>query len=370
MSGAPVLELVVSTQPGGGPQHVLALATWLRARGWQPVVAGPHDGALFERFAQGGVEIVRAATDRLRPATFLRLARLVRARGVRLIHSHGKGAGLYGRLVARALRVPAIHTFHGIHFERYGRTGRAAYLALERRLSRWTAVVVNVSRAQQAEGLALRLFTPAQSRVVVNGVDAARLAATALDRWDARAALGLPTAAAVVGCAARFDAVKRLDVLLRAAAAVPDPALRVVLIGRGAEEGALRALAASLELGPRAVFPGEVTDAARLFPAFDLYVTPSAKEGLPLAVLEAMAVGAPVLASDIPAHREVLGPASPGLVAPTPQAFTATLRALLADPEARRALGAEQRTRVRSEFDARQMLAAVEAIYGQVVTLV
>jgi glycosyltransferase involved in cell wall biosynthesis len=157
---------------------------------------------------------------------------------------------------------------------------------------------------------------------------------------------------------------------VRAAAAVPDPALRVVIIGRGAEQIALQALAASLGLGPRAVFPGEVTDAAQFFPAFDVYVAPSAKEGLPLAVLEAMALGVPVLASDIPAHREVLGAASPGLVAATPEAFAAALRGLLSDPEARRALGAEQRTRARSEFDARQMLAGVEAIYGQVLTLV
>ena len=170
----PVLELVVSTQPGGGPQHVLTLAPWLRARGWRPVVAGPRDGVLFERFAQSGVEIVRAATDRLRPATLLQLARLVRERGVRLVHSHGKGAGVYGRLVARAHRLPAIHTFHGIHFERYGAAARATYLGLERLLARWTTVVVNVSRAQHDEGLALRLFKPQQTRVIHNGVDVAR----------------------------------------------------------------------------------------------------------------------------------------------------------------------------------------------------
>jgi glycosyltransferase involved in cell wall biosynthesis len=90
---------------------------------------------------------------------------------------------------------------------------------------------------------------------------------------------------------------------------------------------------------------------------------------MPLAVLEAMALGVPVLASDIPAHREALGAASSGLVAGTPEAFAAALGGLLADPEARRALGAEQRTRARSEFDARQMLAAVEAIYGEVLGL-
>src|SRR5207244_8070212 len=82
-------------------------------------------------------------------------------------------------------------------------------------------------------------------------------------------------------------------------------------------------------------------------------------------VLEAMALGVPVLASDIAAHRELLGGASPGLVAGTPEAFAVGLGGLLADQEARATLAAEQRTRARSEFDARQMLTTVEAIYGE-----
>jgi glycosyltransferase involved in cell wall biosynthesis len=369
VNDVPILQLVVSTQPGGGPQHVLALAAWLRARRWRPIVAGPRDGALFERFAECGIETVELATNRLRPGTLFALRRLVRARGVRLIHSHGKGAGLYGRLAARALGVPAVHTLHGLHFEGYGMLGRHVYLTLERELSRWTRVVVNVSRAQEAEGLALGLFDRRQSRVVQNGVDVARLSASALDRWDARKALRLPSAGPVVGCAARFDRIKRLDMLLRAVARVSDPTLRVVLIGRGDDEARLRELAATLGLGARAVFPGEILDAARLFPAFDVYAAPSAKEGMPLAVLEAMALGVPVLASDIPAHREVLGAASPGLVAATPEGLAAALGGLLADREARVTLAAEQRTRARSEFDARQMFAGVEAIYGEVLGL-
>ena len=368
-SPGPVLELVVSTQPGGGPQHVLAVASWLRARRWEPIVAGPRDGALFERFATSGIETVELATNRFHPGTLAALVRLVRARGVRLIHSHGKGAGFYGRLVARRLGVPAVHTFHGLHFERYGVAARAAYLALERRLSRWTRVVVNVSRAQEAEGLALRLFERRQSRVVLNGVDAARLGAGATTRADARVALGLTGDGCVVGTAARFDAVKRLDVLLRAVAGLRDSTVRVVLIGRGDEERRLRGLATSLGLGARAVFPGEILDASRLFHAFDVYVTSSAREGMPLAVLEAMALGVPVVASDIPAHRELLGSASPGLVAGTPEALSAALEGLLVDRHALTALSAEQRTRARSEFDIRQMLTAVEAIYGEVLGL-
>src|SRR5439155_25561043 len=112
-----------------------------------------------------------------------------------------------------------------------------------------------------------------------------------------------------------------------------------------------------------------IVDAARYFPAFDVYAATSAKEGMPLAVLEAMALGVPVLASDVPAHRELLGAASPGLVGATPEACAAALSGRLADRQMRAALGAEQRTLARSEFDVRQMLTTVEVMYGEVLGL-
>jgi glycosyltransferase involved in cell wall biosynthesis len=364
----PVLHVLVSTQPGGGPQHVLAAALGLRARGWRPIVAGPPDGALFARFREAGLETFALGTDRLSPLTVVRLVRLMRRHGVRLVHSHGKGAGFHARLAARITGVPAIHTLHGIHYERYSRPARTVYLALERTLSGWTRMVINVSRAQEQEGLALGLFTRAQSAVILNGVDVARLGASALDRWDARAALGLDQGALVVGCAARFDEVKRLDVLLRAAARVTPPPT-VALLGRGPEGGRLRAIAAELGITARVKLAGEVPEAARLFAALDVFAAPSRKEGLPLGVIEAMALGLPVLASDIPAHREVLGPASEGLVEGSVDAFAAGLTKLLGDAELRARLGGQNRTRARSEFDVRDMLAALDRVYRDVLAL-
>jgi glycosyltransferase involved in cell wall biosynthesis len=364
----PIVQVLVSTRPGGGPQHVLAVALGLRARGWRPIVAAPPDGVMFEQFRAAGIETVVLRADRLGPLTAWRLRRLIRRHGVRLVHSHGKGAGVHGRVAARLAGVPAVHTLHGLHYERYPAPARAAYLALERRLARSTRVIVNVSRAQEAEGLALGLFTPRQSRVIPNGVDVARLTARALERGEARAALGLSPSATVVGTAARFDEVKRLDVLLRAAAA-PGVTYTLVLIGAGPEEPRLRRLAAALGLGPRIVFAGERPEAARLFPAFDVFAAPSRKEGMPLAVVEAMALGLPVVASDIPAHRETLSAASEGLVAGTPEAFAAALAAATADADRSARMCALNRTRARSEFDVREMLTLLEAVYREVLGL-
>ena len=125
-SGVGILQLIVSTQVGGGPDHVRVLTGWLRARGWQPTVAGPADGPLFGRFRDAGIDIVDVPMRALRPRTFRMLRQLVRTRNIRLVHSHGKGAGLYGRLLARTQGVHAVHTFHGIHFEQYGPARRAA----------------------------------------------------------------------------------------------------------------------------------------------------------------------------------------------------------------------------------------------------
>jgi glycosyltransferase involved in cell wall biosynthesis len=241
------------------------------------------------------------------------------------------------------------------------------YLALERRLSSITRTIVNVSRAQELEGLGLGLFTPGQSRVVLNGVDVAQLAATALARRDARAALGLDPGEVVVGCAARFDEVKRLELLVRAAAL--SPGFTVALIGDGPEAAPLRRLAADLGVARRLRLAGEVPEAARLFPAFDVFASPARKEGLPLAVVEAMALGLAVIASDIPAHREVLGEPCDGLVAGTVEAFAARLSSVLADAGLRARLGAENRTRARSEFDVRDMLAGLETVYEDALAL-
>jgi glycosyltransferase involved in cell wall biosynthesis len=223
---------------------------------------------------------------------------------------------------------------------------------------------VNLSRAQEAEGLALRLFEAARSRVIPNGVDVAGLGAAALHRDAARADLGVPPAGLVVGSVARFDPVKRLDLLIEAAAR--EPAITLVLVGEGDEGPRLQALAR--RVSARVVFAGERQPAARLLRAFDVYATASRKEGMPLAVLEAMAVGLPVLASDIPAHREVLG-ASAGLVAGDVDAFAKAFGTLARDAATRNALGAENHDRARHAFDAETMVSAHAALYGEVVNV-
>ena len=152
--------------------------------------------------------------NRVRPWTLGQTIRLIHASRADLVHTHGKGAGLYGRLAARWARVPAVHTFHGIHYLGYGLGVGSAYLSLERTLSRMTRVVINVSRSQAEEGEALRLARPGQGVVIVNGVDVAHIRRLGEERPISRASLGLAEDDLVLGCITRFDHVKRMDTLL------------------------------------------------------------------------------------------------------------------------------------------------------------
>ncbi len=359
-----VLELVVSSAVGGGPLHVLDVVRHLDRASFTAIVAAPGDGPLLARFRAAGVETHRVALNRLTPATLVRVCALARRRRVRMIHSHGKGAGLYGRLAGRLLRIPCVHTFHGLHHERYGGARRRLYIGLERALSARTQTVINVSASQEREGIALGLFAAEQSVVVPNGIDVKALDALVTDGPDEIGSTA--PRAAVVGTVARFDAVKGLDVLLRAIRRVPGVTL--VLVGGGAEEARLRAETAALGLADRVRFLGIVDGAPRLFRDWTLFVSASRREGLPLAILEAMACRLPVVASDVAGHREVVVPETTGLLVPPddPAALASAIARLVADPALGRRMGDAGRARVVDNFDIGPMVNALSAVYRAV----
>jgi len=360
-----VLELLTTTALGGGPRQVYDLVRHLPGKEFEVTVAGPRDGAFFERFNDLGLAVAEVGANRLRPWPLVATLRLVRERGIQVIHSHGKGAGLYGRLAARWTGVPAVHTFHGIHYEGYPPPLAKLYLGLERRLARWTHTIINVSATQEAEALALHLFEPRQSVTVVNGVDLEAQERVVTAAPIPRERFGLGRDLFVLGTVARFDPVKRLDTLVGALRALERPRVSLLLVGGGPEADRLQRLVAAVHLNGRVIFTGWLDDSARVYPAIDLYVAASAKEGLPFALLEAMGAGLAVVATDVPGHRDVVRDGETGLLVPAgdEQALAAAIETLMDDPERRRRMGQAGRERVLKEFTVRSMVDKTAEIY-------
>lgn len=365
-----ILELIVSTGPGGGPAQVHELVARLPRPELTAIVAGPAGGPYGGLFAESGVRFVDVPTHRLALRPFFDVLRLIRQEGIDLVHSHGKGAGLYGRLAARRAGVPSIHTFHGIHYSDYPAGLGHAYLALERGLARITEAIVHVSESQALEAAGLGLAPAQRSHVIVNGIDAERVAGAAMTREAARESLHLEPDAMVIGTIARFDPVKALDALLRAFAivATAQPDARLVLLGDGPGASRLRSLASELGLEARVRFPGFIPEASRLLPALDLYASASRKEGLPLALLEAMACSLPVAATRVPGHMDVVEQGVTGLlVAPDDRdALGRAMRDLMTEPAGRKAMGQAGRQRVLNRFAASRMAAETADLYRTV----
>jgi glycosyltransferase involved in cell wall biosynthesis len=361
-----ILQLLVSTALGGGPEHVWQVIRGLPREEFAPLVAAPRDGPLFQRFRDLGVEVVEMPLNRLRPGVLADVVRLIRDRGIDVVHSHGKGAGLYGRCAAWWTHAAAVHTFHGIHYDEYPRWVVPLYLSLERGLARLTRVVINVSWSQEREGLALNLFSMARSRVIVNGVDVATVRDLVLRRGVSRAQLGLRPDVPVIGTVARFDPVKSIGLVLEALSVLRQriPA-HLVLAGGGGEEVEVRRQAAAAGLAEHVTFLGPNKDAVRILSAVDVFVSGSRKEGLPLTILEAMACGVPVVATRVPGNVDIVVDSVTGLLTDPGSArdLAEKLAILLGDPERRRAMGEVGRRRVEEAFSIERMVTETADVY-------
>ena len=182
-----------------------------------------------------------------------------------------------------------------------------------------------------------------------------------------RESLGLTAADVVIGCISRFDPVKRIELLVETLRRLRArfPRLVLVLVGGGVEQQRIRRLVFEGGVSEQVIFTGFLESPARILPMLDLYVASSRKEGLPPSMLEAMAAGLAVVATDVPGHRDLVVQGETGLlVAPEdPAALANAIAALLTDPARRKSLGHAGRERVRQEFTMRAMVDATAAAY-------
>lgn len=340
---------------------------------------GPFVGQL----AEWGVrhQPLHHATRSVAPAKDLaalfELERLLRRLRPDIVHTHNPKPGLYGRLAARAARVPGIvNTVHGLYATPEDPpTRRAVVYGLERLASSCSQVEL----VQNPEDIPVlrRVGVPQEKLILLgNGVDLARFRPRPgpKDAAQARAAMGLATDAVVVGTVGRLVWEKGFRELFDAAAALrtarpevvfavvgPDDPAKADALGRDDLEAA-RAAA-------RIVFTGERDDVEDLYPGFDIFVLPSYREGFPRSAMEAAASGLPVIATDIRGCRQVVSHGETGLLVPVRDsgALAGAIADLAGDADRRSALGAAGRRKAESEFDERDVIRATLAVYERVV---
>jgi glycosyltransferase involved in cell wall biosynthesis len=294
------------------------------------------------------------------------LASSLRRQRPDLVHTHTPVGGVAGRSAARIAGVRnVVHTLHGLPFTGPPRSiAERAFLLAERLLVPATSLFLSQSAADAASAARLGIAPADRTIVIGNGVDLGRFKPDATARRETRSALGIASDAILVTTVARLVREKGLIELADAALALrADERLTFLVIGRSERsdrshlEEELAAHPVMPALGNRWRLLGRRDDVERLLQASDVFVLPTHREGLPRSVIEAMATGLPVVASDIPACRELIEPDRTGLLVPAgdSEALAAAI-ARLSRSSDRETMGSLARSRAESRHDERRII--------------
>lgn len=364
MTDRPLRVLLISARAdvGGGPLHVDLLARhlpadierWIACPDEEPYASAWRS----EPAVRGVISIPRR---RFSLGALLRLASASRQWDINIVHSHGKGAGVYARLLKLLRpRLRVIHTVHGVHIGQYGPITRALYLIAERILKHLTSAFVHVSKGEQAQCLALGISSPSTSHVVYNG----------LPPMHAPGHASFPelteSSRPVILTLARFEHQKNMSLALEIAtlAQRDHPDWLFVWAGDGPERAELERKAKNRTL-TNVRFLGFAHQAANLLQVADVCLSTSRWEGLPYALIEACAMGVPIVASHVTGNDEVVIPNRNGLLysLEDPGQGVAMISEILRDPRLKARLSQGGRELFQASFTLDESISRMASLY-------
>lgn len=360
-----VAYVVDHLQIGGAQSHLLQVVRGLDRSTWAPEMwtATSRPGDLAPVFEQEGVPVRSFGIDEtlVSPRTLVaagRVARDLRARGVAVVHGYLFEGNLLAALAGRLGRRP-VTLVSKRSLDRYERVDRRLAAALSNRL----ADRVTVNAAAVRDLVAEHEWCPTSRMVLIpNGV-----ALPSRPARPADAATPSSETGPIVGMVGRLGWKKGYQHALEAAAMVREvlPGVRFDIVGEGDQRPMLEERTRSLGLEETVRFLGKRRDVAELMAGFDCYMLSSVVEGMPNALLEAMALGRPVVATSAGGSAEVVVDGESGLLVPPgdPRALADAVLRILRDPALAARLGAAAELRVRRDFDQSAMLRSIERLY-------
>jgi glycosyltransferase involved in cell wall biosynthesis len=315
-----------------------------------------------------GVETVHFSEKQAEGPVTQRIRDYVMSHEIQIVHTHTPRTILAASR-AGLKNVPQVATKHLLTTPKDRRWG-VLYTALDYATLYLPDRIVPVSESMAAE---IKSLPGMQTRSVIpvrNAIPCEEFYQPE-SRRTARQSLGFGSDQVVFGYTGRLDPVKRIDLLLHAFAEVltSQPNVRLLVVGEGSQSKELEALAQTLGIASAVTWTGFRADVARLLAALDVYVQPSHNEGLSLSILEAMAAGKPVIATDVGGAREVLHHRETGMLIPprASKALTSTMLELAQSPVLRLQLGEAAKEHVFDKFALEKMVSAYGRIYQSLI---
>jgi sugar transferase (PEP-CTERM/EpsH1 system associated) len=354
-----VAHVVLSLKVGGLERVVVDLVKGFRDSDYSCVVCclGTRGEFAAEVDALGVPLYTLDKKDGVDLKLILRLARFLRENNVTIVHTHNPGPHIYGLLAARLAGVPVrVHTRHGRNFP----DNRKSVL-INRILSWGTDAIVPVSDDAGLVATNVERISPGKIHRIWNGID--------INLYTPRCdAVGGPP---VIGTVARLSPEKDQKTMLAAFSRVVGeiPDARLLLAGDGPCATKLHEEADRLGLSGRVDFLGQCSNVPEVLKRMSIFTLSSTTEGLSMTLLEAMATGLPIVATDVGGNRELLQPPLCGVVVPAndPQALAHALVELLRDPQRRAQMSSASRARAVQYFDINYTLSAYTKLYDELM---
>lgn len=357
----------IDTGGSGGAETVFAsIAGSLDSTRFTAIAVARHGGWLEEHLQQLAVIAKCVDTKGSFKLSYLRfLVRTISENNIDLIHSHLLGSNVYCALAARLTATPLVSVFHGLQdLDDPGMIRRIKIAAV----NRYSDSIVAVSRSLKNELLSNGFSQPRKIHVVHNGIDTAQF--RPFDDGSFRNQLGIADDTILVGAVGNIRRPKAYDVLIDAASQLirSFPKMKIVIAGDNDSRLTieLREQIDRLGMDDHVVFLGYVPDSARLYNNLDVYVSSSTSEGFSMTCAEAMACGAPVIATRCGGPEEIIDHGVTGLLVETndPEALAQGIRQILSDSDATQSRADAARVAVKRRFSVKSMLTAYEALYA------
>jgi glycosyltransferase involved in cell wall biosynthesis len=370
-----ILYLITQSELGGAQKYVYYLATHLPKDEYDVAVACGTGGPLIAALREAGIEVyplpnLTREIDPIRDLSALvDLFRLIRKKRPHLVHANSSKAGILGRLASRLAGVPVvIFTAHGFVLnEPLGFLKKSIFHAIEHIGGILSDLIITVSEKDRQLAISCGIMKPGKVVRIHNGLDLAWRIVNQKSKTD----FGFNDNDILVGTVANFYPTKGLPFLIKAVPEIQKvfPQTRVVLVGDGKLKPELERLASKLGVSDSIIFTGQREDVSEILSVLDIFVLPSVKEGLPYALLEAMAARKPVVATAVGGVPEAVVDGETGFLVPAanPEALASSVIKLLQNPELARGMGEAGHRRVLTYFTVERMVMETKDIYRRIL---
>lgn len=363
MKRARILEIIPSCQRGGVPTVIYNLIKNIDEEKFEVHLAAPDDGPFHEKFARL-CPVYDIPIRGCYPLTICRLRKLIETKEIDIVHTHGKGAGLYGRIASLGTRARRVYTLHGFNYDHYAPLFGFGYITVEKMLARITDTIIAVSDGEKQKAERSGLLSKHNSVIIANGI--------ILNGKNPR-----PKKGHVLGTLSRTCYQKGLEVLIESVALLKDKYPDMVCYiaggtpkGEEAYEASVRKLIQEYSIEDRIIFLGEISDIEGFFSRIKVYVSTSRWEGLPTAILEAFAAKIPVIATDVVGNSDLVKDHQTGILvkAGDSKAVAAGIEHAFEDQDVLITLAANAFRYVSERFSVENMVNKHEALYESLLT--